>query len=762
MRAVLAENQPSDERLQRFSAAVDSLEQRLEQVRGALDQTRFDPGELVFDLAFDAHEIADYVANDIVFQPYEGLLRGAISTLQTRSGNSLDQSVLLAYLLKTAGYDARIVRGTLTGEQARALLATTAEASWESDFTALDEAVEDAFGDLSAMKPDAVSLEDSATADRARRAVRTLEDALTAAGVEFQPAQLDASVIESAQDYFWVQWKDGAGRDWQPLHPAYPGLTAEPEIEAYLAEEVPVELQHRVTFSAYLRRREGSDFEVVRLMDDWTRPAANLHGVTLTFSNAPVGIERDGWQELFTEPAANTILLPIFDGAPAPGAVGFDPRGRVIDAMVAGQGNQGATGLFSELSEGLDEAAGTVADPDSPESAFGLDAMWLEWTLESPGGERRTQRRYLLGPHAQRAADPQVGVLPLLTEYTYVVNVGAMSPELLADRLLQTASKSMPVLQAQGRRLVENSGSSALPEAPLPEDFSPLGLSALMERNPLAGRHEIAVRDTPGIVGVRSGLRDAQTGFVAVDVVFNDLLHLTRSGANLRHGPMAAMRRGVWETALEGVPATGRRLEETGRLSTLLVFDAAARQNIDLRVIEPATVDVSETLAPGVAERALLERDLADGYVVVVPERRPAGMAMTGWWRVDPVRGTTLGMLGDGHGSELFEYEYNLINTIMTFVGATLIVTTFSACDDVSGDLQQMCCLVEAHLDAAGGMAFGEVLGGALGGGVALTYSVVDFGVQQVSGRLFDEQQSITPDVVNLGCRELIADKEWL
>src|SRR5690606_16264150 len=56
-------------------------------------------------------------------EQYPGLLRGPEGTLASRSGNALDQAVLLAKLLREAGHDARVARASLSDQQAHALLA---------------------------------------------------------------------------------------------------------------------------------------------------------------------------------------------------------------------------------------------------------------------------------------------------------------------------------------------------------------------------------------------------------------------------------------------------------------------------------------------------------------------------------------------------------------------------------------------------------------------------------------------------------------
>ncbi len=101
--------------------SLDKMNQKLDVLQGAVDQTRFDPEKWLDKLEYDANEVLKAVSEQIGFQPYPGVLRGVAGTLRARAGNSLDQALLLAYLLKSAGYEARITRGTLDDIEAARL-----------------------------------------------------------------------------------------------------------------------------------------------------------------------------------------------------------------------------------------------------------------------------------------------------------------------------------------------------------------------------------------------------------------------------------------------------------------------------------------------------------------------------------------------------------------------------------------------------------------------------------------------------------------
>lgn len=72
--------------------------------------------------AKSASDIFKWVKKNVNFQPYSGELRGARGVLIDSTGNSVDQTLLLAELLQHRGYNVRFVRGRYTNTQVDELL----------------------------------------------------------------------------------------------------------------------------------------------------------------------------------------------------------------------------------------------------------------------------------------------------------------------------------------------------------------------------------------------------------------------------------------------------------------------------------------------------------------------------------------------------------------------------------------------------------------------------------------------------------------
>ncbi|MDX1401988.1 MAG: hypothetical protein R3245_08705, partial [Kiloniellales bacterium] len=118
----IQDDQAAQQRLEQELERLEEIAGLLADVRRQVDHSQFDLEVVLDELNFDAEEITKFVRNDIYFEQYKGALRGAQGTLMSRAGNSLDQSLLLSTLLRDAGYDATINRGTLSEISAKFLL----------------------------------------------------------------------------------------------------------------------------------------------------------------------------------------------------------------------------------------------------------------------------------------------------------------------------------------------------------------------------------------------------------------------------------------------------------------------------------------------------------------------------------------------------------------------------------------------------------------------------------------------------------------
>lgn len=690
---------------------IDAFKAQLIQLRRAVDKSKFDPEALLDQLDYEAELILDYVSNDIAFQPYEGVLRGVAGTLRARAGNSLDQSILLASVLKSAGYDARVVKAELSAADALRLLRTTAAATPAADLAYLDAEINKRFPD--ATGPAAQDVRGTKAFADAQQQEPLLLATLRDAGIDLAAVDVTQRWIPVLQDYFWVQHRDGPSADWEDAHPAF-GNAAPPAgltPQEFFVDTVPEKYHQTFTFQAFMEQMVTGKVTKHALMKPWTMPVANTSGKALRYTNAPSGLNVDTIGDLDKALNETNFLIPNLNGGRPPGMQAFDLRGVLIDPFALGSP---AAGLFQTLGDKMAQATeGVIDDPDG-KPVMALHSMWLEFTFTAPSGKTRTDRRYLVAPRSVYSESNEELLYALITDHTYIVSTGGEPLDYLADRYLELTIEGTEWLKTMLHKSFFPDEGTPLPAA-LPADFPVLTQYWLMDRQPTKTNDVVTYRAEPGLMGFRRGHRDAETGFAAVDVVWNALEHVRVTGNGIEHDARAAASRGVWDTALEAVPAMALRLEAESMASTAQTFRLAREQDVPLEVLPAGSTPAAGAVGLDTTAQAFLQQDLDRGYAAVIPSRVPDGSILPAWWRVNPQTGETLGMTGDGYGQELQEYLEVLEGMINTFNDLGSAVRALHECENRPSFETKLCCVVEAHINNVAGQSFGGILGATTG-----------------------------------------------
>jgi hypothetical protein len=153
------------------------------------------------------------------------------------------------------------------------------------------------------------------------------------------------------------------------------------------------------------------------------------------------------------------------------------------------------------------------------------------------------------------------------------------------------------------------------------------------------------------------------------------------------------------------------------------VFDAAHAAG--LRVVTLTSATAARDVQVSADARVRLEAALEDGHVVVIPERSVmiGGMERSGWWRIDPLRGSVVDEMDDGRGSDASQRSA-LASTMseaappVRRLGTCVAAVLFAAANYYLGVVGGIA------LAAAGGGGFASAMGGvaaAAGGAGAAT-----------------------------------------
>ncbi|MFV8816684.1 hypothetical protein [Haliea sp. E17] len=717
---------------------MDRLFNAAEVARSEIDRTAFDLDAVLDAADYDAENLVEFVRNEVIFEPYLGVLRGPQGTLMSRAGNAADQAVLLAKLLRDAGFDARIARTTLTTQQAQTLLdenITPRPAADTANVASVIVSLLKNTGNYDRLDPAAKEALSTSHTDNFDPAEYANYSELLAVSAELgemleistgkSSSALTETVVEEARDYFWVQARELSSEDWRDIHPVLQeGNTIEVTANAYFAEQVPEELLHRFRFQVFIEKLQNGVLTSMPVMAPWERPTANLNAVPIEFANAP--------DNMLANPTAtfqSTSFLenarwfvPLFNNALPEQASFFDTRGTLIDPMAA---SSASAGIFATVGDLFGDALGQFDQKALPV----LTGQWLEFTLIAPDGSEKIYRRTTIdriGPAARRSGkvgDKDVSLspdelAPLVQRHSFMLANGSIPNELVLDYALQQLLDSRPVVDALIRQSENNPLKPEQFEKLLSEVPSAwaghLSMFLHLDQAETLNRKHLLYRPAPTLVVQREGLTSGGGMISAVDIVQNP----RRSIAAIENGkaaldPADVMKAGVWDTFVEG----DQLPPATSRFNTMQAMADAVAAGAKKRVVR----DESDLRALRVDDntRASMQSDLERGAVLVVADYAQEGPA--GWWRVDPLTGDTVGQIADGRGSESVEYlkvmglGISMLSLTISLGNCVSRYNPKSSAEDVRELVSLSCCSLMSGAMFAFGMALSAVAEGLAG-----------------------------------------------
>ncbi|KAA3641406.1 MAG: transglutaminase domain-containing protein, partial [Proteobacteria bacterium] len=307
---------------------------KVKKLKQHIDNSVFQDQEILIELDFDAKQLIDFVQEKIAFQPYQGLLRGVQGTLNSRAGNALDQSVLLAKMLNDAGLDARIATGELSDQQTLQLLSTMANAEIPSQI-GKGVGFEQALKALTTQAHEPVEWSKTATYARYQASLKDLSQILQNSNMVLNKKDLTQQLVQQNKTYFWVQYRSNPTDQWHDAHPAFNKTISntteiKPNLITHFDGSVPANYHHRLKIEAFIEQRLGTNFKQHRLMEPWIKPVANLQDHLITYSNAPSGVTLKDDYDLAQILDKSHFFIPTFNGNQVGGKV-FDTKGRLVD-----------------------------------------------------------------------------------------------------------------------------------------------------------------------------------------------------------------------------------------------------------------------------------------------------------------------------------------------------------------------------------------------------------------------------------------------
>jgi len=536
-----------------------------------------------------------FVRDQVRFEPSEYLLKSPSDVLWGRSGNAVEQSLLLAEALRERGEEVLLVSGRLDRADAAALIDSMFPEKKDFDYG----------GDVPLSTPGR-----------------------------------DDSLIAAVRDHHWVRIREGD--EWLDLDPAFPGSApgnAHAEVEETW-ETLPDEAFPVLTIT--LSVDKGGETDDVLEMEERLADLAN-RPVSLSISTR--------FEETEGETSSGGTVGGVF------GALGGGSSGKkakkgvraVYSARMTVEDDMEESGEFDEK---IPEKSKSVPDEDV------LRRVWLSFALTADGESLLESERVLFDKHETSDEFPLFQRHSLLItanavppkswegDLARVTDPGVL--EQVRSRV-DDIKKSIQSKKDKDDLLRE---SLSLEER-LGDDLGHLinmifaSSSDSLTRDSGRALSVLSWYPRPRIL-ITSVEGDEKKTVASLDLRQDGAAALPFPGQARAMSETFLYGRGVFESVLEGKILelfSGRKT-----LTTASLMREAAKRKIPIRFYFEADEEGLENLElPGPAlERARASLD--DGYVLILPDRpiRFDGEDRWGWWRIDPHTREATGVLDSG------------------------------------------------------------------------------------------------------------------
>ncbi|MEO8575935.1 MAG: transglutaminase domain-containing protein [Gemmatimonadales bacterium] len=568
----------------------------------------------------DIDEIFARVAKGVRFEPYSGILRGAIGTAISRSGNSADQSILLAETLRRAGYKVRFARGVLADANIDAV--------------------------IRGMYPPGIGV-----------------DSLGPEYEVYNPAN-DTELRNVVKDHMWVEvFQVGS---WLPLDPSFPRSKIG---EAYATgserfDTPPDALFQRVEATLREETVNGQSHELARFAG--TSADLGTKPISLVVRTIPQSTGGETPKKPGPPAAIGGMNDALGGGSGAPPEPPKPTPKKMVG--VAYVRDMSVSGVQQKVKRT------TVRDGDA---GAAIKREWLEFNLTGPGAPPRRVDRVLY------QVDEKAKLPALERRYSITILSGRI-PKSFADEQTSLAKSLVNVedFEQRAKRFADtspddpNARTAAIELGRLGDALGTvaghlLALRFAAESDSLSriiadGTAASLAWATPRILivaiemtGKDKGQMDAK---VSLDLRLDEIRVYPWPGAPTSIVPMFQTARGVQESVIEGTLvafATGR--DPTANTAQLISI--AEQQGVPLVVINTSTRSRLGEIVPGVPATCvqMMDAALAKGREIIIPSRAIAlgGEERWGWWEVDPATGRVVGVMQTGEHQGMAEYSVN-------------------------------------------------------------------------------------------------------
>ena len=607
------------------------------------------PADVASRLGYDRDAIVAFVRDEIAYESYAGVLRGASGALSARAGNAADQALLLAALFDASEIAYRIASGPLD-PVAEEVLAGKLSLDSATMLNRLDAAtaaaVQHALDKRGAIAADQAEV-DAVMQDMGDSVRAAIDGSVSAAGISreavaaalasggitlpdlTQPSLTDWERLQ----HVWVQVPSGSG--WADIDPT----VDDPDIvysSAGASSVVPPEWHHQVHltivaeewYSGTLTRRDAVSWSIT------SAEAADLPIALSLATSDELDSAGLGLMEVLS--GQKGIYATIYvDGAT------FDSTQPLLFTTDA----EAASDIFST-------GESTIPDGETL-------AVWLRVEIASPDSEPVVTERALLDrvpPEARIALEREGTPIDPTSVAPVQLVQGELGDELPVEfnraTVVHVDVARTPPVDALTRFFDDDVfGVLGLVGPALASQRDQLGL--LIETD--AGYWSYP--SAPNITLFHAG-RDAETGnpSLAVDLAYRARTSVPLTDAAPGTTAQALLISGIVDAVAEQAMLApeligiGGGNADTIRTGPTIgaIFQAATESQTPIRAV--STVDALADLDLDDSARRYLTMAIESGLVAIVPETYVElnDKPELGWWLFDPLTGKTRDQLQDG------------------------------------------------------------------------------------------------------------------
>lgn len=645
---------------------------------------------------YDENKIIEWLSKNIQYTPSPGYQLTPERTLQTATGNALEQAILLQNILIQAGFEARIAKTELDETTATSLLKQSFNSSpsknWDLDEKIYNKYLKnlsdtlkqpqnslfDKFKELNALTPwrESKLFKDSELLAKIFSNAIAQENAWQTSDSMLKPW------IEIAKDYYFVKYRLAQGDKWLQVHPAF--VESPPVIEksSYYTDDISSQ-HHQITLQAFITRKTDQKTETIAVIPPIERSSLELFEHQLTYETVP-----SKFQEAMNENALeltyeSEFFIPTINGVLIENTRVFGLDGEDYAAKdILGSSQQfvkmnkknitSTTSTLDKLAKPKDE----INNPKVKPSIL-LD-YYFKISWKSPNGDSRELRRTIyqrndkeIQKENKKLAIHNISQRVLLAAEPAVLTPAAQFSEQLKTQIsifeysknAKSLNYSTPQIISKLNQMYDNQ-----------KDFRFNNTLELSLQNENKERYFSAPPMIAMIWELKTFDNNQLNGTTTFDYLINAAQVVKLSDSQLEMDLSATVSHGVWSTFSEALVQAkqqepgkqlSRRKLPDNVVSAAGQFNQASMDGSVYTTVKNTHQLEKYTHLNELGKRILTE-DLNNNphYLYLLPVKRPQSDFLA-YYRVDTQTGETLGYSESGRGEASYIIQAKLFMNLV-------------------------------------------------------------------------------------------------